>query len=98
MLELASTHVFLPVTGDAQRDESECRENGNGNHMCAVIQSCVAIAILCLYSDLSTLLYNFAKSKTCVTPGIFKYINVVLIIKPSLCRISKRTWSESIAL
>lgn len=58
---------------------------------------CDPVPILCLYSDCRTLLYHFAKSKSCVTSDMFTYADVVLNIKPSLCKISKRTWSENIS-
>lgn len=59
-LEQASTYVFLPATGEAQRCDSEHIDNGNGNDIHIVIELHIVIAILCLCCDFNTLLYHAA--------------------------------------
>ena len=71
-LEPASTYVFLPAAGEAQRCDSEHIDTGNGNHICIVIQLYIATAILCLCCDFNTLLYHAAKSKSYVESNIFE--------------------------
>ena len=63
---------FFPATGDTQHRDSERIENGNRIRVCIVIQLCIAIVILYLCCDFSVLLYQSAKSKSCVTSSIFK--------------------------
>lgn len=67
-LELA----FFPATGDAQHRNGERIANGNSICVCIVIQLYIAIAILRSCCDFSILLYRSAKSKSSVTPNIFK--------------------------
>lgn len=52
------------VSRDTQCDASEHTETGNGNHVCIVIQLCIAVATLCFCCDFSTLLYHSAKLKS----------------------------------
>lgn len=59
---LQPTSSFL-VTGDTQQHDGKYVETGNGKHICIVIRQHIETTILCLYSDFSTLLYYFSKSK-----------------------------------
>lgn len=54
-LEVVSAHILLPRDGMACPD-NEHTETRNENHICAVTQHGIAVAILCLYCDLRTFL------------------------------------------
>lgn len=60
-LELTSNHVSL-VTGNTLHHEHV--ETGKGNHICVVIQVCIAFAVLWLCCDFTVLLYYSVKSKS----------------------------------